>query len=307
MRVGLVGGTGFVGSHVVDGLVAAGHQPCLLVRPGSESKIVQTGSCRIIRGDLDDSESIRKTVESCDAVVYLIGILREDARRGVTFEALQRRGVERVADIAGAAGVQHFVLLSANGVSKEGTAYQTTKWHAERIVERSGMGSTILRPSVVFGDPRGRMEFCTQLRDEMIRLPLPAPLFFEGLSVWKAGRFQMSPVHVRDVARVLVGSLESADARSETHVLCGPEALEWREIIGRIAAALGKRKLALPAPAAAVRAAARLLDSNAWFPITRDQLNMLLAGNTGDSTEVFARFGVEPMRFAPDNLAYLRA
>ena len=306
MRVGIVGGTGFVGSYVVDELVAAGHEPRLLVRQGSESKVVRTGSVRVVSGDLDDVESIRRTVEGCDAVVYLVGILREDARRGVTFDALQRRGAERVVDLARASGVDRFALLSANGVARAGTAYQTTKWQAERYVEASGMRSIILRPSVVFGDPRGRIEFCTQLRDELFRLPVPAPLFFDGVSFWRAGRFRMSPVHVRDVARVLVAALDGAGAGSEVHVLGGPEALEWREIIARIGAALGKRKLALPAPAMVVRGAARMLDSEPWFPITCDQLDMLLAGNVGESSAVFARFGVEPTAFSPANLAYLR-
>ena len=306
MKVGLIGGTGFVGSYVVDELVAAGHEPRLLVRPGSEPKVVQGESVRVITGDLNDRDSIRRAIEGCDAVVYLVGILREDARQGVTFDALQRRGVERVVDLARGSGVGRFVLLSANGVGQHGTAYQTTKWQAERYVEASGMRCIILRPSVVFGDPRGRFEFCTQLRDEMFRLPVPAPLFFDGAAFWEAGRFRMSPVHVRDVARVLVRALPGADAGSEVHVLCGPEALEWREIIARIGMALGKRKLALPAPAVVVRQAARILDSKAWFPITRDQLDMLLAGNTGDSSAVFARFGLSPTAFSPENLAYLR-
>jgi NADH dehydrogenase len=301
----MVGGTGFVGSYLVDELIAAGHRPNLLVRPGSEAKVAKPGACRTVAGELNDDDRIRELMTGCEAAVYLVGILREDRARGVTFDALQREGAQRTMDIARAAGVERFGLLSANGVRPDGNAYQVSKWRAEQHLGASGMAATILRPSVLFGDPCGRMEFCTQLRDEMIGLPLPAPLFFDGLAVSRAGRFLMSPVHVGDVARVLVRSLEATPATSATHVLCGPDALEWREIIRRIAAACGRSKLALPAPALPLRIAATLLDSHPWFPITRDQLDMLLEGNTGDSGDVFGTLRIEPTRFAAENLAYL--
>ncbi len=306
MRVALIGGTGFVGSYVVEELLSRGHSPTLLVRRGSEAKVRQAQRCRLVTGTLDDEAHVRETVSDADAVIYLVGILREDSRRGITFDALQRRGAERAIDIARESGVRRFALMSANGVHANGTPYQTTKWHAERHLESSGLAATVLRPSVVFGDPRGRTEFCTQLRDQMILPPLPAPLFFNGFSIHDAGRFLMSPVYVGNVARVLVAALEAEPAGSETHLLCGPEALEWREIIERIAGALGRRKLAIPAPAGPLRLAADLLGTRQWFPITRDQIDMLLEGNTGDSSEVFARFGIEPTPFDSANLAYLR-
>ena len=80
----------------------------------------------------------------------------------------------------------------------------------------------------------------------------------------------------------------------------------WKEIIRTIAAATGKQKLMLPAPACAVRAAASLLDSQAWFPITREQIDMLMEGNTCDSNEIFALLDIEPTTFDSASLAYLR-
>ena len=306
MKVAIIGGTGFIGSYVVDQLVDAGHEPRLLVRRGSEAKVRHPEKCRIVTGDLTEVDRVRETIAGCDAAVYLVGILREDPARGVTFEAMQQRGAESAIDVAREAGVRRFVLLSANGVHVQGCPYQQTKWQAEQYLKSSGLAATVLRPSVVFGDPRGRMEFCTQLRDQMIRPPVPAPLFFDGLAVREAGRFKLSPIHVRDVARVLVQSLGDTSDRSDTLTLCGPRALEWREIIRTIAAATGGRKLALPVPAAPVRIAARLLGAQRWFPITEDQIDMLLAGNSGDSSAVFSRFGIEPASFDAEHLAYLR-
>jgi NADH dehydrogenase len=115
----------------------------------------------------------------------------------------------------------------------------------------------------------------------------------------------MAPVHVRDVAAAFVKSLETPDTVHGTFVLCGPDSLSWRVLITRIAEACGRRKLMLPAPALPLRLAGAMLDRFAWFPITRDQLTMLLEGNTGDSTEVYRMLDIAPTAFSVENLAYL--
>lgn len=305
MRVAIFGGTGFVGSYLVDALVGAGHHLALLVRPGSEGKVRHRERVRIVNGDISDAEAIARTLEHCDAAIYNIGIIREFPSRGITFRSMQYEGAMRVIEAADDGSVGRFLLMSANGVKPDGTPYQESKYLAERFLAQSEMQYTIFRPSVVFGDPRGRMEFCTQLRDDMIRPPIPAPNFFTGLSPSKGG-FAMSPVHVLDVAQAFARSLENDATYGKTLVLCGPDALAWPDIIHRIARACGRRKLVLPVPAGLVSAAAKLLDRFEWFPLTRDQLTMLLEGNTGDSSEVFSELHIQPRSFDQENLAYLR-
>ena len=89
--------------------------------------------------------------------------------------------------------------MSANGVKQPGTRYQETKYQAELAAFDSGLDVTVFRPSVIFGNPRGKMEFATQLYQEMVRPPLPAVAFHTGWSPAK-GQVLMSPVHVSDVA-----------------------------------------------------------------------------------------------------------
>ncbi len=305
MRVAIFGGTGFVGSYLVDALVAAGHHLALLVRPGSEDKVRHRERVRIVSGDISDPDSVRTTLEHCDAAIYNIGIIREFPSQGITFRSMQYEGAMRVIEAADDGSVSRFLLMSANGVKPDGTPYQETKYLAERFLAQSEMNYTIFRPSVVFGDPRGRMEFCTQLRDDMIRSPLPAPNFYSGSSP-KTGGFAMSPVHVLDVAQAFCRSLENEATHGKTMTLCGPEAVPWPEIIRRIARACGRKKLIVPVPAVLVAAATGLLERFESFPLTRDQLTMLLEGNTGDSSEVFAELRIEPTPFDQKNLAYLR-
>ena len=249
-RIGLFGGTGFVGSYLVDALLASNFHPVVLVRAGSEAKLRQLNRCTIVNGDIDDADAIKRVADDSDALIYNIGILREFPKRGITFAKLQDDAARRVMDAAAAAGVRRFLLMSANGVKPGGTAYQRSKYNAEAYLQATNLDWTIFRPSVLFGDPRGRMEFATQLSAEIIDSPLPAPLFHAGLLPFGAGGFCMSPVHVSDVAAAFVKALQDPQTIGQTFHLGGPESITWREILKRLAAARGRRKVDAAGPGA---------------------------------------------------------
>jgi uncharacterized protein YbjT (DUF2867 family) len=306
MKVAVFGGTGFVGSYLLDALLARNMEPVVLVRRGSEAKLRQRGQTRWVTGDVSDPAAVAEALRGADAVIYNIGILREFPKRGITFEALHFEAARRVMDLAGAAGVRRFLLMSANGVKAEGTQYQVTKYRAEQYLQATELEWTIIRPSVIFGDPRGRMEIATQLYRDIVMSPLPAPLFFRGLLPIDAGGAAMSPVHVQDVATVFAESLRRPETIARTLRLGGPEALSWREILERVAQAGGRRLISLPAPAWGLKAVARLFEGFDRFPITGDQVTMLMEGNTCDSGEIFEEFGVDPLPFDLRQLDYLR-
>lgn len=304
MRVALIGGTGFVGRYLVDALRASRRDLSLLVRPGSESKLALPADCRIVRGDLGSRDAIARTLENSDAVIYNVGILREFPRSGITFEALQFDGLVQVVDAARECGLSRLLLMSANGVSANGTAYQRTKYRAEQYAKGSGLAVTVFRPSVIFGNPRGAMEFATQLYRDMVKPPIPALGFFSG---WNPARGQvlMSPVHVEDVAMAFSSALGDASTIDQTYSLGGPETLSWTEMLTRIAAGAGRRKWIIPMPLGVMQLAAATLDWLPLFPVTRDQLTMLASGNTADASELEALIGRQPRSFTAENLAYL--
>lgn len=306
MRVGVFGGTGFVGSYLVDALLARSHEPSLLARDGSERKLGEPGRCRITSGDIDNAQAIAATLENCDALVYAIGLLREFPRRGITFENAHFEGVRRVAVAAKAAGLTRFLLMSANGVKPQGTAYQETKFRAEQLVQSEGFDFTIFRPSVIFGDPRGQMEIATQLYRDLVRPPLPAPAFHAGLRP-AAGQMMMSPVWIGDVAAAFVAALDNPATIGRTIELGGPQELSWTEMIRRVATATGRRKILLPVPVKAMRLSATALDWLPSFPVTRDQLTMLAEGNTASPVDLEQLIGRKTKAFTPENLDYLQS
>jgi uncharacterized protein YbjT (DUF2867 family) len=305
MKVAVFGGTGFIGGYLVDELLARGHKPVLLVRPGSESKVRQPGACEMVPGTIAEPQAVEQALRGADAAIYNIGILKEYPKRGVTFDALHFEGNRLAADRARAMGVKRFVLMSANGVKADGTAYQRTKYMAEQYLQSSGLEWTIFRPSVLFGDPRGQMEFATQLYRDIVSQPIPVPLFHDGLLPFGAGSARMSPVHVQDVARVTVASLSQEQTRGQTRCLGGPEELSWKRILEIIGEAVGKRVFGVPVPAWAVNTVADLLQGLDIMPTTRDQITMLMEGNTCDASGLFGDFGIDPTPFDATHLQYL--
>ena len=296
MRVAIIGGTGFVGSYLVDALLEQGHEVSALVRPGSENKLHGGKRVRRVSGELGSKAALEELLDGQDAVIYNVGLLREFPRKGITFEATQYQGVVDTVAAARAQGVARMLLMSAIGVKKDGTRYQSTKRRAEIHALGSGLDVTVLRPSVIFGDPRGTMEFATQLYGDMIRPPLPA-VAFPGV--------RMSPVAVTDVADAFVAALEDPATIGETIELAGPEVLEWEDMVRRIAAAVRKKKIVLPMPIALMRIGATLFDWLPFYPVTRDQLTMLEEGNTGtpDALQGLIQRSARP--FTPDFLRYL--
>lgn len=304
MRVAIIGGTGFVGGYLTDALLEAGHEPSLLVRAGSESKVDAGAAVRSVPGDLSSEEALRATMEGCSAVIYNVGILREYRSRGITFEESQYQGLVRTVEAATAAGIKRLLLMSANGVKRPGTPYQETKRRAEEYALQSDMDVTIMRPSVIFGDPQGKMEFATQLFRDMVRPPIPAVGFFSGLSP-ERGAIVMSPVHIEDVADAFVAAVENDQTIGQTYCLGGPDVLTWNEMLRRIGESTGRRKWILPMPTWVMRIGATLFDWLPFFPVTRGQLTMLEEGNTADPEILQQLIGREPLGFTRETLSYL--
>ena len=306
MKTALIGGTGFVGSYIIDELIKQNMTPRLLVRNGAQSKLLQKEKCELVFGDVDDNTAVMETLKDCSSVIYNIGIIREFPAIGITYEKLHYLGAKRCIDAAVNFKIDRFILMSANGVKADGTGYQKTKMLAEEYLKSVKLDYTIFRPSLVFGDPRGkgRLEFCTQLKKDMLSLPFPSPNFFPGLNPFNSGNFAMSPIHTKDVASILVKSINEMKTLKKTYHL-GGKAIYWKDIIKIISGAYGKNKWTIPAPALFIKSLASIFGRFAWFPITKDQITMLMEGNVCNSEEIFSLLEIKPIPFDSESLSYL--
>ncbi len=303
MHVYLTGATGFVGAYVLRELVERGHTARCLVREAGTPLAVEGEAVETVRGDVTEARSLAGTMRGCEAVIHLVGIIEEKPSKGVTFEAIHFEGTRNVVEAAREAGVGCFVQMSANGARADGvSAYQTSKWRAEEYVRSAGFDRwTVLRPSLVFGDPgAGTEEFASRLARQLIK---PFPI----LPVFGDGSYRMQPIAVEEVAAAFVQALTLEAAAGQTYCVAGLEAYPYTEILDRITRGLGlEPKPKLNNPLWLVRPAVHTLGKFGLLPISPDQFEMLVEGNTCDSAAFYRDFDVAYKPFTPENLAYVK-
>jgi nucleoside-diphosphate-sugar epimerase len=269
VNVFVTGGTGYVGVKVVERLVALGHHVRLFQRPHSTRKWERPDVERV-DGDLFDSETLVHGMRDCDAVIHLVGIIREDPRKHVTMKRIHVDGTRRVIEAAIEGGVSTMVHMSALGARPDAvTPYHQSKWAAEELVRSSGLQFTIFRPSVIFGHGGPGPEFVGQLADLVRKAPI-VPMIGHG-------RYPLQPVSIDVIAQACEMGLHSTTNRS--YEVGGPEVLTYRQILQKIAAAMGKKLHTISVPAGIFGRMIPVLEHLPGFPITRDQFMMLMEGN----------------------------
>jgi len=302
MDVFLTGATGFVGSYVLQALRDHGHTVTCVLRDLTDALSVDDDKVHRVAGDITNPASLQGALDGCGAVVHLVGIIDEQPRKDITFERIHTEGTRHVVEAAQDAGIGTFIHMSANGAAPEGTGYQTSKWEAERIVSDAGFAHwTIMRPSIVFGDPGpNNIEFASRLVDELIR-PFPV------LPVFGDGQYKLQPVAVQAVAEGFAQALTTDVAHEQTFMVGGPDKLTYVEILDRITKGWGHD----PKPKAHVPLSLAKLGVNTvgklgLLPISPAQFAMLIGGNTGHAEPFNEAFDVSHRPFTPRSLRYLR-
>ncbi len=293
MKIFISGGTGFVGGHVCRALRERGHELRLLVhRRGGTAE----SGIELIEGDVTRLESFAGAVNGCDAVINLVGIIREFPASKITFEKLHVQATAAMLEATCTAGINRYLQMSALGVRPDAvSAYHRTKWRAEELVRGNGLEWTIFRPSLVFGPHDAFINMlATQLR--------LAPV----MPVIGSGSYRLQPIHADDVARCFALALEMPDTIGRSYELCGPDRLSYEALLDTVAAALGRSRPFKPhLPLGVMKLIIPTMQKIPQFPITMDQLQMLLEENICDGAWQKV-FGFEPRGFKEGIGEYLR-
>lgn len=285
-RVFVTGATGFVGRSVIHALRTEGYGVRCLVRRGSEPDLRGFGAIERVEGDVLVPGTLEAAIAGCDTAIHLVGIIREQPSRGVTFERVHVEGTANVLAAAAAAGVRRFLHMSALGTRGGARSrYHRTKWAAEEAVRSSGLAWTIFRPSVIYGRGDG---FVSMLAGMIGRLPV-VPVIGDG-------RQRLQPVPVEQVAEAFARAVELPVSVKQVVEVAGPDAVSMVELLDLIGAALGQRRvLKAHVPLGVMRVMARLFHRIPSFPITPDQLLMLGEANTCDAGPFFTTFRLTPV------------
>lgn len=149
----LTGGSGFVGSAVIDELLARGHSINALLNHG---QIRSHESIRIIRGDLFNAAALDEGLRDADAAIHLVGIIIENKAKGVTFEHMHVDGTRAIIDAVKRSRVTRYIHMSALGTRPDAVSnYHKTKYAAEQIVQTlSPLSACDERSRVVLGERR---------------------------------------------------------------------------------------------------------------------------------------------------------
>src|SRR5262245_33908033 len=132
-RVFVTGASGFVGSAVIEELVARRYAANALVN--RHEVRASPDSVQSINGSIFDSKSLEQGMAGCEAVIHLVGIIMERPSLGATFERIHFEGTRNVVDAAKRAGVRRYVHMSALGSRPDAVStYHKTKFAAEQYV-----------------------------------------------------------------------------------------------------------------------------------------------------------------------------
>ena len=277
MKLAVTGGTGFVGSHLLDVALAAGHHIAALTRRDQQPR----ENLMWVPGDLGDRDALHRLVDGADAIIHVAGTI--SAPNAAAFEKGNVAGTLAMLAAATAGGIRRFVHVSSLAAREPKLSlYGASKAKAEELVHSSGLDWTIVRPPAVYGP--GDKETLELFRMAKLGLMLMPP------------KGRVSVIHADDLARLLL-ALAGPSVPSNILVEAddgNPGGWTHREFAQALAAAVGTKPAILSSPGILLRAAAHL---DQWWRGEKAKL-------TVDRAAYFSHrnWVVEPKRACPPQI-----
>lgn len=280
MNILVTGGTGFVGTHLCSELHERGHDVTALARSSEETGLPD--GVAVVTGDATDYDSIVDAFEGQDVVVNLVALAPMFKPKGGDrmHEVVHLGGTKNVVAAAEEHDLDAIVQMSALGADPDGaTAYIRAKGRAETVVRESSLEWTIFRPSVVFGEDAGFLEFTKTLSTPYLTA-LPG-----------GGKTRFQPVWIEDLVAMMAEAVEDDSHRGETYDIAGPQVLTLADVTRLVYRAEGKDVFVLPIPMALAGVGLSLADPVPFVPFGSDQYRSLRFDNTTASNDIDA-FGL---------------
>jgi len=289
-RVCVIGGSGFVGRHIVRQLAKRRIKVIVPTRNRERARhLIVLPAVDVVNADVHDQQILEKLTAGCDAVINLIGILHEN-RKGA-FEAAHVELPRKIAAACVKSSVGRLLHMSALNASPDAPSeYLRSKGRGEALLRRaagassqsssgSGVGATVFRPSVIFGPGDSFLNLFAALAKWLPVIVLACP----------RARFQ--PVFVEDVACAFVESLFVPAAAGQSYDLCGPDVYTLRQLVEYASRAAGhpRRVIGLNDRLSYWQAAAM-----EWLPLklmTRDNYHSMQIDNVCKDESGSGRIG----------------
>ena len=283
--VAVIGGSGFVGRHLLVRLVNAGLQVTALARrSAAESGLRKLAGVRVVRVKLESDEALSACLAGQAVVINLVGILHES--REIDFDAVHVAFPRRLAQLCQAAGVTQYLHMSAlNADAAKGSSrYLKSRGEGEDAVHHACGGVTVtsFRPSIIFGPGDNFFGVFDRLLDWMPVFPVVCP------------QTRFAPVFVDDVVEAFYQVLErGADFNGQRLNLCGPQIYTFKELVQFVARVTGRRRLVLGMPDSLSRLQALVMERLPGKLFTRDNYRSMQMDSVCGGDD-FAALGITP-------------
>jgi len=226
-KICVLGGTGFVGKHLVNRLAGEGHQVCVITRHRERHRdLLVLPSVEVVQGDIHNDSVLKKYFAGQDVIINLVGILNETGHNGKGFQKAHVQLAQKVVQACEASGVSRVLHMSAlNATAKKKIShYLLSKGQAEDLVHIiDTLRVTSIRPSVIFGPGDSFFNRFYQLLRLTPVMPLACP----------DARF--APVYVGDVVEAFLYCLHNVSTVGQRYDLCGPKVYSLRQLVEFVA------------------------------------------------------------------------
>ena len=299
-KILVLGGTGFVGSHICQKLAALPVRITLPTRRPENAKHLQSlPTVDVLQADVHDEAALTHMAAGHDAVVNLIAILHGTE---ATFNRVHVELPQKLLRACKTNGVRRVVHVSALGAALDAPSmYQRSKARGEQVLKAGALDLTLLRPSVIFGAEDKFLNVFAKLQQIFPVIPLA------GVDT----RFQ--PVWVQDVAQAVVHCLQHPETAGQTFDLCGPEVMTLKQLLQLAGKASGIRhgegRPVFGLPLALGRLQAALMALAPGEPLmSRDNLDSMAVDNVTDGRlPGLAALGIKPASVEAVAPGYLSA
>jgi NADH dehydrogenase len=250
----------------------------------------RVGQIHAVQANLRYPASVEAAMRDSHVAINLVGILAASGAQ--SFDAVQAKGAEIVAQVAAAAGAR-VVHVSAIGADENSlSAYARSKAAGEKAVLAAVPSAIILRSSVVFG-PEDQF---TNRFASLARMSPVLPLIGGGLT-------KMQPVYVGDVAAAVAEAVDGNAKAGATYELGGPEVLTMREIMEVILAITDRNRMLISLPFGLAKLQALFLQfAPGALKLTPDQVELLRSDNVVSDAAKAASLTLEGLGITPDSM-----
>ena len=265
MNICIIGGSGFVGTYLVNKLASQGHSLKVITRRPERHRHLRTlPNVKLTSIDFFSSKILERQIDTYDAVINLAGILNPSGAN--SFELVHEKVAQRIAEATQAVGTPRLLHMSALNADEKGPSdYLKSKGKAQRaVLATEGLNVTTFSPSVIFGP---QDSFFNRFASLLKMMPIFFPL--------TCANARFAPIYIGDVADAFINSLDNPQTYGKNYNLCGPQAYSLYELVQYTAQQINSSSTIIPLNQFFSKPLVMLMNPFPGAPITMDNYNSM--------------------------------